>query len=112
MRRWLHVVTDAGRGFGGLDVDGAGVGAQALSSPIQRNGVAVRSGDEIDLAAEGLSERFPALAEFSGGEDEDAIAGRGEVGDGGLHCAGTGGGEEQDSFFVPTKTFSWASTRS
>ena len=48
------------------------------------------------MASKGLGEGGPALAELTGGEDEDAVAGRGEVGDGGLHGAGAGAGEDDD----------------
>ena len=48
------------------------------------------------MAAEGLGDAGPALAELAGGEDEDAVAGRGEVGDGGFHGSGAGAGEDED----------------
>ena len=38
----------------------------------------------------------PAFAELAGGEDEDAVAGGGEIGDRGFHGAGSGGGEDDD----------------
>ncbi len=68
---------------------------RALPNLIEREGLAIGSADEIHLAAESFGEGFPALAEFSGGEDEHAISGRGEIGDGGFHGAGAGGGEQQ-----------------
>ncbi len=63
---------------------------------VEREGAAVRSFDHVDVAAEGFGEAAPALAELAGGEDEDAVAGRGEVGDGGLHGAGAAAREDDD----------------
>ena len=91
-----NVVAGGGRGFGGLDVDGFGVGMQSGLDLFEIEGFAVGGGDQVDLAAEGLGQGDPALAEFAGGEDQDAVAGRGEVGDRGFHGAGAGAGEEQD----------------
>ena len=62
-------------------------------------GLAVGRFDDVDFAAESFGQAHPALAEFSGGEDQDAVAGRGEVGDRGLHGAGAGRGEQQHVVF-------------
>ena len=92
----LDVVADAGGGLGGLDEDGAGLELEGGLDVGEGEGAAVGCGDYVDLAAEGLGDAGPAFAEFSGGEDEDAVAGRGEVGDGGFHGSGAGGGEDED----------------
>jgi hypothetical protein len=83
-----EAVARAGGGFGGLHEDDTGFEPQRGLDGIEREGFAVGRGDEIDLAAESLGEAGPSLAELAGAEDEDAVAGRGEIGDGGLHCAG------------------------
>ncbi len=92
----LDAVADGGGGFRGLDEDGAVVGAERSTDLSRIEGVTVGSGEEIDLAAKGLGESDPALAEFAGREDEDAVAGRGEITDGGFHGAGSGAGEDDD----------------
>ena len=107
----LDVVADAGGGLGGLDEDGAGLELEGGLDVGEGEGAAVGGGDDVDLAAEGLGDAGPALAEFSGGEDEDAVAGRGEVGDGGFHGSGAGGERMRTSLVVPTKSLSWARTR-
>ena len=89
-------VADAGGGFGGLHEDGAGFEVEGGFDFVEGEGLAVGGADYVDVTAEGLGDAGPALAEFSGGEDEDAVAGRGEVGDGGFHGAGAGAGEEDD----------------
>jgi len=91
-----NIVTDGGGGFGGLEVDGLGVGMQGSLDLLQVEGLAVGDADQIGVATKSFSQRKPAFAEFSGGENEDAVAGRGEVADGGFHGSGTGCGEEQD----------------
>ncbi len=63
---------------------------------VEREGLAVGRADYVDVTAEGLADAGPALAEFSGGEDEDAVAGRRQVGDRGFHRAGAGAGEDDD----------------
>ena len=70
-----HAVADAGRGFGGLHEDGAGFELERGLDFIERKGLAVGCGDDVDGAAEGLGEGGPALAELAGGEDKHAIAG-------------------------------------
>ncbi len=92
----LDVVADAGGGLGGLDEDGAGLELERGLDVGEGEGAAVGCGDDVDLAAEGLGDAGPALAELAGGEDEDAVAGRGEVGDGGFHGSGAGAGEDED----------------
>ena len=89
-------VAHAGGGLGGLHEDGAGFELERGFDFVEREGLAVGRGDDVDLAAEGLGEGGPALAELAGGEDEHAVAGRGEVGDGGFHGAGAGAGEDDD----------------
>ncbi len=89
-------VADAGRGLGGLHEDGAGFEVQRGLDFVEREGLAVGGADDVDVTAEGLADAGPALAELAGGEDQDAIAGRGEVGDRGLHGAGAGAGEQDD----------------
>jgi len=91
-----HAVADAGRGLGGLHEYGAGLEVEICLDVIDREGLAVGHGDYIDVAAEGLGECSPALAELAGGENQHAIAGRGEVGDGCFHGAGSGAGEDDD----------------
>ncbi len=92
----LDVVADAGRGFGGLDKDGAGLELEGGVDLIERKRAAVGGFHHVDVAAEGLGDAAPALAELAGSEDEDAVAGRGEVGDGGLHGAGAAAREDDD----------------
>ena len=95
----FDVVLDAGGGFAGLHVDGAGFELECGLDLIEGEGLAVGGGDDVYFAAEGLGDAGPALAEFAGGEDEDAVAGRGEVGDGGFHGSGAGAGEDEDVVF-------------
>ena len=92
----FDVVADAGGGFGGLDEDGAGFELEGGFDFVEREGLAVGCFDDVDVAAEGFGEGGPALAELAGGEDEYAVAGRGEVGDGGFHGAGAAAGEDDD----------------
>jgi len=101
----LDVVAGGGGGFGGLDVDGFGVGLQCCLNLFQIKGFAVGRGDEVDLAAEGFGEGDPAFTEFTGAEDEDAVAGRGEVADRGFHGSGAGAGQEQDIVFGADELF-------
>ena len=91
----FHVVAHGGGGFGGLHEDGADLGLEGLPYVREVEGLAVGRGDQLDLAAEGLGQVAPALAEFAGGQDQDAVAGRGEVRDGGFHGAGAGAGEQE-----------------
>ncbi len=42
---------------------------------VDGEGTAVGRADDVDVAAEGFGDAGPALAEFAGGEDEDAVAG-------------------------------------
>ncbi len=92
----FDVVADAGGGLGGLDEDGASLELERGFDLIEREGLAVGHLDDIGVAAEGFDQRGPALAELAGGEDEDAVAGRGEVGDGGLHGAGAAARQDDD----------------
>lgn len=89
-------MADAGGGFGGLHEDDAGFELEGSFHGVDRKRLAVGGGDDVDGTAEGLSEGCPALAELAGGEDEDAVAGAGEIGHGGFHGAGAGGGEQDD----------------
>ncbi len=57
------------------------------------------------MAAEGFGDAGPALAELAGCEDEDAVAGGGEVGDGGFHGSGARGGEDDDVVFGADEVF-------
>ena len=119
LRSWLpeqfgdaaEAVARTGGGLGGLHEDDAGFELERGLDGVQREGLAVGRGDEIDLAAEGLGEAGPALAELAGGENQHAVAGRGEVGDGGLHGAGPELERTMTSLVVPTKSLSCASTR-
>ena len=77
----LDVVAHAGGRLGGLDEDDTGLELQGGLDLIEREGAAVGRGDDVDLAAEGLGDAGPALAELAGGEHQYAVAGRGEVGD-------------------------------
>ena len=95
----LDVVANAGGGLGGLDEDGAGLELEGGADLIERKGAAVRSFNHVDVAAEGLGDAAPALAELTGGEDEDAVPGGCEVGDGGFHGAGAAAREDDDVVF-------------
>ena len=108
----FDVVADAGRGLGGLHEDGAGLELEGgLALPRGRRS-ARRVADDVDVAAEGFGQGRPALAELAGGQDEHAVPGRGEVGDGGLHRSGAESASRMmTSFFVPTKSSSCARTR-
>ena len=92
----FNVVANGGGGFGGLHVDGAMLGLEGGADFGEVEGLAVGGGHHVGLAAEGLGEAGPALAEFAGGEDQDAVAGRGEIRNRGFHGAGAGAGEQQD----------------
>ena len=92
----FDVVADAGRGLGGLHVDGFVLRLERGADFVELEGLAVGRFDHVGRAAEGLGQIDPALAEFAGGEHQHLVAGRGEVGDRGLHGAGAGGGEQQD----------------
>ena len=76
--------------------DAAGFEFEGGFDVIEGEGLAVGGADDVYGTAEGFGEGRPALAELAGCEDEDAISGGGEVGDGGLHGSGAGGGEEDD----------------
>ncbi len=101
----FDVVADAGGGLGGLDEDGAGLELEGGLDLVEGEGLAVGFLDDVDVAAEGFGESGPALAELAGGEDEDAVAGRGEVGDGGLHGSGARAGEDDDVVFGADEVF-------
>ena len=70
----FDVVADAGGGLGGLHEDGAGFELEGGFDLVEREGLAVGGFDDVDFAAEGFGEGGPALAELSGGEDEDAVS--------------------------------------
>ena len=89
-------VADASRGLGGLHEDDSGFELEGGLDFVKREGLAVGGGDDVDGAAEVFGQRGPALTELAGGEDENAVAGAGEVGHGGLHGSGARGGEEDD----------------
>ncbi len=91
-----RAVANAGGGLGGLHEDAAGFKAEGGFDFVEREGLSIRGGDDVDLAAEGLGESRPALTELAGGEDEDAITGGGEVRDSGFHGSGAGAGENDD----------------
>ena len=91
----LHVVTRAGGGFGGLHVEHACALELGLDFA-QIEGLAVGDLDQFDLAAEGLGEIAPALAKLSGGQHDDLVAGRSEVGNRGFHGAAAGGSENEN----------------
>ena len=86
----------AGRGFSGLHEDGAGFKTERGFHLVEREGLAIGCGDDVDFAAEGLGEGRPALAELAGREHEDAVAGRGEVRHRGFHGTGAGGGKNDE----------------
>jgi hypothetical protein len=94
----LDVVDDAGarlgeRGEG--DVDLGVLREQA----VELGGVEALAPARLvadDVAAVGVGELDPALAELAGRGGEHRLAGAHEVGDGGLHGAGAAGGEGQD----------------
>src|SRR5690242_11979273 len=48
------------------------------------------------MAAEGLGDAGPALAELAGGQNQHAVSRRGEIGDGSLHRSRAGAGENDD----------------
>lgn len=76
--------------------DAAGFELEGRFDVIEGEGLAVGGADDVDGTAEGFGEGGPALAELAGCEDEDAISGRCQVGDGGFHRSCSGGGEEDD----------------
>ncbi len=94
-----HVVDDAGRGLG----LGREHGLRRLRHAGERRLEPLRS-DRLapfdvqvgHLAAVGLAQLEPALAELARGGDRDAVAGRDQVGDRRLHRAGPRGGEGED----------------
>ncbi len=98
-------MADAGGGFGGLDEDGAGFELEGGFDFVEGEGLAVGFFDDVGVAAEVFDQGGPALAELAGGEDEDAVAGRGEVGDGGFHGSGAAGGEDDDVVFGADEVF-------
>ena len=69
----FYVVPRAGLAFCRLHVDGACVARKLRFHFTQRNRGSVRRLDEINLALECLGQIAPSLAEFSGGEHQDAI---------------------------------------
>ena len=92
----FNIVADRGGSLSCLHVDGAMLGLEGGADGVEVEGLAVGCGDHVRLAAEGLGQACPALAEFAGSEDQDAVAGRGEIGDRGFHGAGAGTGEQED----------------
>ena len=96
-------VADAGGGLGGLHEDDAGFELEGGPDLVEREGLAVGGGDDVDGAAEVFGEGGPALAELAGGEDEDAVAGAGEVRDMAASMAPVPEEERRmTSFLVPT----------
>ena len=79
---WQKHEVDAALANGGADLVGVG-----LLAP----GVANR----LNVEAVALADRDPALAERPVADDGDAVAGRAEVEDGGLHRARAGGAEDE-----------------
>ncbi len=88
-----HIVAHAGGGFRGLHKDGLHVGSKQGLDFLDRKSLAVGLGEHNRFAMEGLCERDPALAELSRGENQNLIAGAGEIADRGFHGSGAGGGE-------------------
>ena len=91
----LHVVAHAGRGFGRLHEHGARLDLQRLAHFVQREGLPIGRAHHIHGAAESFGQGNPALAEFSRGEHQHPVAGRGQVRDRSFHGAGARGGEQQ-----------------
>ena len=96
LRNAFDVMAHAGRSLVRLHEDGARLKLQRSLYGIKREGLPVGRADDIDLAAEGLGQRRPALTELACREHKHAVAGRGEVGDGGLHRSGAGTRKNDD----------------
>ena len=77
----FDVVAYAGRGLGGLNVDGLVFRFERGTDFFQLEGFAIWALTTSTARAERLGEVDPALAEFSSREDQDPVAGRDQVGD-------------------------------
>ena len=95
----LNIVAHGRGGFRGLGVDHLVLRLERFFHFGEVEGLPVGGGEHVDFAAEGLGQSGPALAEFTGSEHQDAVAGRGEIGDRGLH--GAGAGTRKDDHVVP-----------
>src|SRR6202044_3449866 len=76
---------------------------ERLAHFFQVEGLAIGRTDYIDIASERLSQADPALAELARCEDQNAVTGRGQVGNRCFHRSGTGGGEQNDVILGPDK---------
>src|ERR1700754_1124289 len=95
----FNIVTNAGRRLRRLDKDGAGLELESGFDLIEVEGLAIRFFDYVGVAAKVFYQGRPALAKFARRENEDAVSGRGEVGDRSLHGAGAAAGEDEDVVF-------------
>src|SRR5579884_1755463 len=92
-------MTRASGRFSCLHENGTGFRLQRLAYLIERKGLPVGGLHHVYSTAKGFRQCFPALAEFSGGEDEHAVTGRGQVGDGGFHGSRAGRGKKKHIIF-------------
>ena len=91
----FHIVAGAGRGLGGLHIDGLVLGLERRLHLGQVKSFTVGLLDHIHLQAEGLGQIHPALAEFARRQHQHAVARRGQIRDRSLHRARPGAREQQ-----------------
>ena len=98
-------MADGSGGFCGLNVYSAVLGLEGGADVGEVEGLTVGCGSNVRLAPKGFGQAGPPFAEFAGGEDQDAVAGRCEVRDRGFHGTGAGAGEQQDVVLGAHKDF-------
>src|SRR5207248_2925403 len=75
----LNVVANRSGSFGGLHVNRAMLGLEGRTDLSEVKRLAVRGSEHVGIAAKSFGKSGPALTKFSGGQDQDTVAGRGEV---------------------------------
>ena len=91
----LNVMARASGGFRRLHVENGGA-VELGADFAEIEGLTIGSGDQFNLAVESLGQIAPALAKLAGGEHDDLVTRRGEIGDGGFHGAAAGGSKDQN----------------
>jgi len=106
----LNIVAHGRGGFRGLGVDHLVLRLERFFHFGEVEGLPVGGGEHVDFAAEGLGQSGPALAEFTGSEHQDAVAGEVRLETEASMAPVPEQERRRTSFLVPTKTLSWAST--
>ena len=81
LRNPFNVVARSGRAFGRLDEDYTHLIVHSRSHVIERKCLAVGCFEHIHVATKSFGQSGPALAKLSGGQNQNFVAGRGQIRD-------------------------------